>query len=125
MEEYSICNLFPEKSCKSEQYKSVKHHEKLGQYYCKQCNSYMILSDKDSHLNSDEQKKNKNIKIWCEYYSKYISDTTRHFQTDIHLRNKQNNLLNQQNTFSLDTRSAFGTQQSSVQGASGTQQSSP
>ena len=43
--------------------------------------------------------------------SKYISDTIRHFQSEIHLRIKQKNQRNQQNTicafgnFSIDTRS--------------------
>ena len=49
----------------------------------------MHISDKISHLNSNEHK-NKNIKIWCEDCSKYISDTTRHFQSEIHSRNWQN-----------------------------------
>ena len=50
-----------------------------------------------------------------------ISDKTRHFQSEIHLRNKQNN-------FSPDTQSAqsasgaSGTHQSSVESASGTQE---
>ena len=97
----------------------------------------MHISVKSSHLSSGEHKKSK---IWCEDCSKYISDKTRHFQSEIHLRNEQNNQPNQQNTqsafgnFSLDTQqscpsvqctqSASGTQHPSVQSASGTQQPS-
>ena len=60
------------------------------------------------HLNSDDHKNHRN-KEWCEDCNKYISDTTRHFQSEIHLRNKQNN-------FSLDTQQSCP----SVQSASGT-----
>ena len=49
----------------------------------------MPRADKESHRISDEHK-NKNIKIWCEDCNKVISDTTRHFQSEIHLRNWQN-----------------------------------
>ena len=83
--------------------------------------------DKFIRLNSNEHKNN-NIKRWCEDCSKNISDTTRHFQSETHLRIKQNNQPNQQNNFSLDTlqscpsvQSASGTPQSSVQSASGTE----
>ena len=89
MENCSICNLNYKKAFKSDHLKSVKHLEKLNQYYCKKCNLYMPISDKSSHLNSDEHKKRIN-KIWCEDCSKYISDTTRHFQSEIHLQNRQN-----------------------------------
>ena len=30
-------------------------------------------------------------KVWCEDCIKYITDTTRHSQSEIHLRNRQNN----------------------------------
>ena len=108
----------------------------------------MHISVKSCHLRSDEHK-NKKFKTWCADCSKYISDTTRHFQSEIHPRNKQTNQRNQQNTqsafgnFSLDTRSTqsdsctqqscpsvqstqsasgvSGTQHPSVQSASGTQ----
>ena len=97
----------------------MKDQEKLGQDYCEKCNLYIPLSVKSSHLNSDEHE-NHHIKIWCEECNKYISDTTRHFQSESHLRNRQNNQLNQQNNFNLDTQQSYP----SVQGASGTQQSS-
>ena len=52
----------------------------------------MPISDKDSHLNSDEHKnKTEQRRVWCEDCSKYISDTTRHFQSEIHLQNRQQN----------------------------------
>ena len=85
----NICGLYYKKVFKLAHNKSVKHQEKLGQYYCNSCNLYMNISDKSSHLNSDEHK-NKNKKVWCEECGKYISDTTRHFQSEIHLQNRQN-----------------------------------
>ena len=90
MENCSICNLNYKKAFKSDHLKSVKHLEKLNQYYCKKCNLHMPISDKSSHLFSDEHK-NRTNKIWCEDCSKYISDTTRHFQSEIHLQNRQQN----------------------------------
>ena len=65
MENCSICNLNYKKAFKSDHLKSVKHLEKLNQYYCKKCYLYMPISDKSSHLNSDEHK-NRINKIWCE-----------------------------------------------------------
>ena len=106
-----VCNFFYKKSFKSDYEKSVEHHEILGQYYCRKCNLYMHRLDTFFHLNSDEHK-NKNIKVWCEDCGKNITDNSRHFQSGVHRRNKQNNQLNQQNNFSLDTQSL---QQSSVQ----------
>ena len=51
----------------------------------------MPISDKSSHLNSNEHKnKTEQRRVWCEDCSKYISDTTRHFQSEIHLQNRQN-----------------------------------
>ena len=91
MENCSICNLNYKKAFKSDHLKSVKHLEKLNQYYCKKCNLYMPISDKISHLSSDEHKnKTQQRRVWCEDCSKYISDTTRHFQSEIHLQNRQN-----------------------------------
>ena len=90
MENCSICNLNYKKVFKSDHLKSVKHLEKLDQYYCKKCNLYMPISDKSSHLNSNEHKnKTEQRRVWCEDCSKYISDTTRHFQSEIHLQNRQ------------------------------------
>ena len=48
MENCRICNANYKKCFKSDHYKSVKHLEKLNQYYCKKCNSYMPLSEKSS-----------------------------------------------------------------------------
>ena len=102
MENCSICNSDYKKAFKSDHYKSVKHLEKLNQYYCKKCNSYMPLLEKSSHVNSDEHKnKTEQRRVWCEDCSRYISDKTRHFQSEIHLQNRQNRQQNNiQNTFS-------------------------
>ena len=48
----SVCNSGYKS--KSDRLKSVKHLGKLGQCFCKNCNSYMPLSDKLSHLGWDE-----------------------------------------------------------------------
>ena len=50
----SVCR--PEYKSKSDHLKSVKHLEKLNQFFCKKCNSYMFLSDNISNLGSDEHK---------------------------------------------------------------------
>ena len=51
----------------------------------------MPLLGKSSHLNSDEHKnKTEQRRVWCEDCNKYISDKTRHFQSEIHLQNRQN-----------------------------------
>ena len=84
MEKCRICNSDYKKAFKSDQIKSVKHQEKI------ECNLYMHISDKSSHLNSDSHK-NYHNKVWCEDCNKCISDTTRHFQSEFHLRNRQNN----------------------------------
>ena len=73
---------------------------------CKNCNLYMHISHKSSHLSSNYHKNHHN-KVWCEDCNKYISDKTGHLQSEIHLRNKQ---TNQQNT-----QIASGTQHPSVQ----------
>ena len=46
MENCSICNSDYKKAFKSDCLKSVKHLEKLNQYYFKKCNKFMPLSDK-------------------------------------------------------------------------------
>ena len=52
----------------------------------------MHLSDNHSHLNSDEHKnKTEQRRVWCEDCSMYIFDKTRHFQSEIHLQNRQQN----------------------------------
>ena len=61
----------------------------------------MSLSDKNSHLNSDEHK-NKNKKVWCEECGKYITDKTRHFQSEIHLQNRQQNGMQSQRSCITD-----------------------
>ena len=51
----------------------------------------MPLSEKSSHLNSDEHKnKTEQRRVWCEDCNRYISDKTRHFQSEIHSQNRQN-----------------------------------
>ena len=90
MENCSICNLNYKKVFKSDHLKSVKHLEKLDQYYCKKCNLYMPISDKISHLSSNEHKnKTEQRRVWCEDCNRYISDKTRHFQSEIRLQNRQ------------------------------------
>ena len=54
----------------------------------------MPLSEKDSHLISDEHK-NHHIKTWCEACNKNISDETRHVQSEVHLQSRQQNNFNQ------------------------------
>ena len=70
----------------------------------------MPLSGKSSHLNSDEHKnKTEQRRVWCEDCNKYISDKTRHFQSEIHLQNRQNRQQNNiQSTFGM--QSTFGIQ---------------
>ena len=59
----------------------------------------MPRADKEFHLNSIEHKsRTEQRRVWCEDCSKYISDTTRQFQSESHLRNRQNT---QQSYFSL------------------------
>ena len=58
MEYCNICSSEFRKNFKSDHLKSVKHLEKLNQYYCKKCNLYMPLSDKQSHLESSNHKSN-------------------------------------------------------------------
>ena len=50
----------------------------------------MHLSEKDSHLSSDDhENKPKQLLVWCEDCGKYISDIARHFQKEIHLQKNQ------------------------------------
>ena len=61
----------------------------------------MPLLEKSSQLVSDEHKnKTEQRPVWCEDCNRYISDKTRHFQSEIHLQNRQNRQQNNiQNTF--------------------------
>ena len=61
----------------------------------------MKISDKNSHLNSHEHK-NKNKKVWCAECGKYISDKTRHFQSEVHLQNRQQNGMQSQRSCITD-----------------------
>ena len=70
----------------------------------------MPLSDKSSHLNSDEHKnKTKQQHIWCEDCGKYISNS-KHFQSEIHTLRSQNNQINQatQNATALASSTQSG-----------------
>ena len=101
MENCSICNSDYKKAYKSDHLKSIKHLQKLNQYYCKKCNTFLPLSDKSNHLNSDEHKnktkqQREATQIWCEDCGKYISNS-RHFQSEIHTLRSQNNTT--KNTF--------------------------
>ena len=98
MENCSICTSDYKKAYKSDHLKSIKHLQKLNQYYCKKCNTFMPLSDKSNHLNSDEHKnktkqQREATQIWCEDCGKYISNS-RHFQSEIHTLRSQNNAIN-------------------------------
>ena len=65
----------------------------------------MPLSDKLNHLNSDQHKnKTKQQRVWCEDCGKYISDKTRHFQSEIHTLRSQNN----HESYREATQNAFG-----------------
>ena len=102
MENCSICNSDYKKAYKSDHLKSIKHLQKLNQYYCKKCNTFMPLSDKSNNLNSNEHKnktkqQREATQIWCEDCGKYISNS-RHFQSEIHTLRSQNNA----------TKNAFG-----------------
>ena len=102
MENCSICNSDYKKAYKSDHLKSIKHLQKLNQYYCKKCNTFMPLSDKSNHLISDEHKnktkqQREATQIWCEDCGKYISNS-RHFPSEIHTLRSQNNA----------TKNAFG-----------------
>ena len=60
----------------------------------------MPLSDKSNHLSSDQHKnKTKQHHSWCEDCGKFISDKTRHFQSEIHTLRSQNNCEATQNAF--------------------------
>ena len=95
MENCSICNSDYKKAYKSDHLKSIKHLQKLNQYYCKKCNTFTPFSDKSNHLNSDEHKnetkpQREATQTWCEDCGKYISNS-RHFQSEIHTLRSQNN----------------------------------
>ena len=101
MENCSICNSDYKKAYKSDHLKSIKHLQKLNQYYCKKCYTFMPLSDKSNHINSDEHKnktkqQREATQIWCEDCGKYIINS-RHFQSEIHTLRSQNNAT--KNTF--------------------------
>ena len=91
MENCIICNSNYKKSYKSDHINSIGHQKQLNQYYCKKSNLYMPLSGKSSHLNSDEHKnKTEQRRVSCEDCNRYIFDKIRHFQSEIHLQNRQN-----------------------------------
>ena len=107
MENCSICNSDYKKAYKSDHLKSIKHLQKLNQYYCKKCNTFMPLSDKSNHLNSDEHKnktkqQREATQIWCEDCGKYISNS-RHFQSEIHTLRSQN-----RESYRNTTKNTFG-----------------
>ena len=52
----NICSSEFRKNFKSDLLKSVKHLEKLNQYYCKKSNLFMHSSEKKSHLESNDHK---------------------------------------------------------------------
>ena len=69
----------------------------------------MPLSDKSTHLSSDQHKnKTKQQHIWCEDCGKYISDKTRHFQSEIHKLRSQNNCESYREATQIKQENAFG-----------------
>ena len=109
MENCSICNSDYKKAFKSDHLKSVKHLEKLNPNYCKKCNKFMPLSDQSIDLGSDQHKnKTKLQHIWCEDCGKYISDKTRHFQSEIHTLRSQNNRESYREATQISQENAFG-----------------
>ena len=68
----------------------------------------MPLSHKKSHLNSDEHKNDtKQQLVWCEDCDKYISDKTRHFQSENHINRsliQKSQHQQQQKNFSQDVK---------------------
>ena len=69
----------------------------------------MPLSDKSNHLSSDQHKnKTKQQQIWCEDCGKYISDKTRHFQSEIHTLSSQNNSESYRVATQISQENAFG-----------------
>ena len=92
MEFCRICNSEFKKYFKSDPLKSVKHLEKLNQYYFIKCNIFMPLSDKSNHLSSDHHKnETKQQHYWCEDCGNDFSDKTRAFQSESHHRHQQSN----------------------------------
>ena len=69
----------------------------------------MPLSDKSNHLSSDQHKnKTKQQHIWCEDCGKYISDKTRHFQSEIRTLRSQNNRKSYREATQISQEYAFG-----------------
>ena len=84
MQNCEVCNSSFQKSRFSDHVKSVKHLEKLSQYYCKKCNQFMPLSDKENHLNSNEHKNISREKVYCEDCDKYVDNINRHLESETH-----------------------------------------
>ena len=109
METCDVCNIEYKKIYRSQHLRSIKHLEKVDQYFCKKCNLFLSLKEKQNHLNSDEHKdKNNDNKFWCEVCEKNVDNKIRHFQSQAHIlkskiyeyENPYNNLIysyNQQN----------------------------
>ena len=69
----------------------------------------MPLSDKSNHLSSDQHKnKTKQQKVWCDDCGKYISDKTRHFQSENHTLRSQNNRESYREATQISQENAFG-----------------
>ena len=54
MENFSFFIFEFKKSFELDRLKSMKHLKKLDRYLCKKCNLYMTLSNKQTHLVSEE-----------------------------------------------------------------------
>ena len=73
----------------------------------------MPLSDTIFHLYSDEHKNETKGRVYCEDCVKYVSDRTRHFQSESHIQRsqqtlQQSNQLNQQSNHQSNQLNQFG-----------------
>ena len=69
MNHCNICNS--DYKNKNDHMKSVKHLKVLNQYYCKKCNIFLPLAEKENHLSSN-QHTDKNV--YCEVCQKHVTD---------------------------------------------------
>ena len=93
MNHCNICNS--DYKNKNDHMKSVKHLKVLNQYYCKKCNIFLPLAEKENHLSSN-QHTDKNF--YCEVCQKYVTDKKSHFQSESH-KKKSENVTEITNTF--------------------------
>ena len=106
MENCSICNSDYKKAFKSDHLKSVKHLEKLNQYFCKSVISLCLYQTSQIILvQMMIRTKPNNNTFGVKIVGKYISDRTRHFQSENQTLRSQNNQISQD---TRSTQSTFG-----------------